>query len=137
MGNVVDFHSRNKLVLMAHSPKHLKRMGALVAGGKELGCGTLYGSYEKLLLEALRLKSTVKKNYNVLQHIMGYFKKQLTPDEKQELLEVMDHYKQSLMPLVVPLTLFRHYVRKYDQPYLREQTWLHPHPADLKLHNHV
>lgn len=137
VGNVVDFHSRNKLVLMAHSPKHMKQMGALAARGKKMGCSMLYGSYEKLLLDALRLKSTVKKNYNVLQHVMGYFRKQLTPDEKQELLEVMGHYKQSLVPLVVPLTLFRHYVRKYDQPYLREQTWLNPHPVDLKLHNHV
>lgn len=137
VGNVVDFHSRNKLVLMAHSPKHLKEMGALAAGGKKLGCRMLYSAYEELLLEALRLKTTVRKNYNVLQHVMGYFRKQLTPDEKQELLEVMDHYKQSLVPLVVPLTLFRHYVRKYDQPYLEEQTWLNPHPADLKLHNHV
>ncbi len=137
VGNVVDFHTRNKLVLMAHSPKHLKEMGALVARGKKLDCGALYGSYETLLLEALRLKTTVKKNYNVLQHVMGYFRKQLTPDEKQELMEVMDHYKQALVPLVVPLTLLRHYVRKYDQPYLREQTWLNPHPTDLKLHNHV
>jgi uncharacterized protein YbgA (DUF1722 family) len=100
-------------------------------------CNLLYLEYEKLLLEALRLKTTVKKNYNVLQHMMGYFKKQLTADEKQELLEVMDHYRQSLVPLVVPLTLFRHYVRKYDQPYLRQQSWLNPHPVDLKLHNHV
>lgn len=137
VGNVVDFHSRNKLVLMAHSPRHLKEMGVLAARGKALECRTLYSTYEKLLLGALRLKSTVKKNYNVLQHIMGYFRKQLTQDEKQELMEVMDQYKQSLVPLVVPLTLFRHYVRKYDQPYLREQTWLNPHPADLKLRNHV
>jgi uncharacterized protein YbgA (DUF1722 family)/uncharacterized protein YbbK (DUF523 family) len=137
VGNVIVFHTRNKLVLMAHSPRHLKQMGALVAGGKQMGCRSLCGSYEKLLLEALRLKTTVSKNYNVLQHVMGYFRKQLTPDEKQELLEVMDQYKQSLVPLVVPLTLLRHYVRKYDQPYLREQTWLNPHPADLKLHNHA
>jgi uncharacterized protein YbgA (DUF1722 family) len=122
---------------MAHSPRHLKAMGVLAARGKELECRTLYSTYEKLLLEALRLKSTMKKNYNVLQHIMGYFRKQLTRDEKEELMEVMDQYKQSLVPLVVPLTLFRHYVRKYDQPYLREQTWLNPHPADLKLRNHV
>jgi uncharacterized protein YbgA (DUF1722 family)/uncharacterized protein YbbK (DUF523 family) len=137
VGNVIDFHARNKLVLMAHSPRHLKQMGALVAGGKELGCPALYGAYEKLLLEALRLKTTVSKNFNVLQHVMGYFRKQLTPDEKKELLDVMDHYKQSLVPLVVPLTLLRHYVRKFNQTYLREQTWLNPHPADLKLHNHV
>jgi uncharacterized protein YbgA (DUF1722 family)/uncharacterized protein YbbK (DUF523 family) len=137
VGNVVDFHSRNKLVIMAHSPRHLKQMGKMVAGGKQMMCNLLYLEYEKLLLEALRLKTTVKKNYNVLQHMMGYFKKQLSADEKQELLEVMDHYRQSLVPLVVPLTLFRHYVRKYDQPYLRQQSWLNPHPVDLKLHNHV
>lgn len=137
VGNVVAFHSTNKLVLMAQSPKLLKEMGALVANGKALGCGMLYGSYEKLLLEALRLKSTINKNYNVLQHAMGYFKKQLTPDEKQELLEVMDHYKRSLVPLVVPLTLFRHHIRKYDQPYLRAQAWFNPHPVDLKLQNHA
>jgi uncharacterized protein YbgA (DUF1722 family)/uncharacterized protein YbbK (DUF523 family) len=137
VGNVVDFHSRNKLVLMAHSPKHLKTMGAMVAGGKAMGCRPLYHEYETLLLEALRLKTTVKKHYNVMLHMLGYFRKDLTADEKQELLEVMDHYKQLLVPLVVPLTLFNHYVRKYDQPYLAQQTYLHPHPVDLKLRNHV
>jgi uncharacterized protein YbgA (DUF1722 family)/uncharacterized protein YbbK (DUF523 family) len=137
VGNVVDFHTRNKLVLMAHSPRHLKEMGALAARGKKMDGPALYEAYEKLLLEALRLKTTTPKNYNVLQHAMGYFRKQLTADEKQELMEVMQQYKQSLVPLVVPLTLLRHYVRKYDQPYLRGQTWLNPHPTDLKLRNHV
>ncbi len=137
VGNVVDFHSRNKLVLMAHSPRHLKQMGAMVANGKRIGCSVLYLEYEKLLLEALRLKTTVKKHFNVMMHMLGYFRKQLTGDEKQELLEVMEHYKQSLVPLVVPLTLFKHYVRKYDQPYLEQQSYLTPHPVDLKLRNHV
>ncbi len=137
VGNVVDFHSRNKLVLMAHSPAHLKKMGALAAGGKQMGCRLLYLEYEKLLLEALRLKATVRKNVNVIQHVMGYFKKHLTRDEKQELIEVTQHYRLARVPLVVPLTLLRHYVRKYDLSYLKQQTWLNPHPMDLKLHNHV
>lgn len=137
VGTVVDFHSQHKLVLMAHSPRHLKKMGALAANGKAMGCRQLYHAYERLLLETLRLKTTVKKNFNVMQHAMGYFKLHLTPDEKQELMEVMAHYRQSLVPLVVPMTLLRHYVRKYDQPYLKQQVWLNPHPVDLKLHNHV
>ena len=137
VGNVVDFHSRNKLLLMAHSPKHLKAMGQLVAGGKGQDCGSLYQTYEAQLLDALRLKTTVRKNVNVLQHMLGYFKTDLTADEKQELLEVIDHYHPQLIPLVVPLTLFRHFVRKYDQPYLRQQTYLNPHPLELQLHNHV
>ena len=77
-------------------------------------------------MEALFLKATPKKNSNVLLHMMGYFKEQLSSDEKQELLEVIDHYRQEYIPLIVPVTLISHYVRKYDQPYLKEQVYLNP-----------
>ena len=137
MGKLVDFHTRNKLLLLSHSQKHYRMMGKLVAEGKKLPIGKLYEQYQQLLMEALRLKTTIKKNSNVLQHLMGYFKKQLTADEKQELLEVFGHYRNSLVPLIVPITLINHYVRKYDQPYLKQQTYLNPHPMELKLRNHV
>jgi uncharacterized protein YbgA (DUF1722 family) len=88
-------------------------------------------------MEALLLKTTPKKNTNVLMHMMGYFKEQLSPDEKQELLEVIDHYRQEYIPLIVPMTLINHYVRKYDQPYLKQQVYLNPHPLELQLRNHV
>ena len=90
-----------------------------------------------LFVAALSVKTTVKKNTNVLQHMMGYFKKELTADEKQELLEVIDGYLQGMVPLIVPVTLVKHHVRKYDQPYLKEQFYLNPHPVELKLRNHV
>jgi uncharacterized protein YbgA (DUF1722 family) len=93
--------------------------------------------YEILLMEALGLKTTPKKNVNVLQHMMGYFKKELTAGEKQELLEVLEKYKTGYLPLIVPVTLLNHYVRKYDQPYLKEQVYLNPHPLELQLRNHV
>ena len=137
MGGLVEFHTRNKLLILAHSPKHAGLMGKLVAEGKSLPITDLFSRYEKILMEALALKTTLKKNMNVLQHMMGYFKKQLTSDEKQELLEVYDQYYQGLVPLLVPLTLMNHYVRKYDQPYLKEQTFLNPHPVELKLRTHV
>jgi uncharacterized protein YbgA (DUF1722 family) len=92
---------------------------------------------QRLLLEALSLKTTPKKNANVLQHILGYFKEQLSGDEKKELLEIIDQYRQLLIPLIVPVTLVDHYVRKYDQPYLQDQYYLHPHPVELQLRNHV
>ncbi|HPO09969.1 MAG TPA: YbgA family protein, partial [bacterium] len=78
-----------------------------------------------------------KKHCNVLQHAMGYFKQQLTPDEKQELLEIIDHYRNGYVPLIVPITLLNHYVRKYEQSYLKEQYYLYPHPIELQLRNHV
>jgi uncharacterized protein YbgA (DUF1722 family) len=83
------------------------------------------------------LKPSAAKHTNVLHHAMGYFKKNLSADEKQELLEVIDEYRIELIPLIVPVTLMNHYVRKYDQPYLKEQSYLNPHPLELQLRNHV
>jgi uncharacterized protein YbgA (DUF1722 family)/uncharacterized protein YbbK (DUF523 family) len=137
IGKLVDFHSRNKLLLLSHSQKHYRLMGKLVANGKTLTPKKLFDQYEQLLLEALALKTTAKKNNNVLQHLMGYFKKQLAADEKQELLEVFEQYRKGYVPLLVPLTLINHYVRKYDQPYLKIQTYLNPHPLELKLRTSV
>jgi uncharacterized protein YbgA (DUF1722 family)/uncharacterized protein YbbK (DUF523 family) len=137
LGNLVDFHTRNKLLILSHSQKHYRLLGKLVADGKKLPIQELYSQYQLLLVEALRLKTTIKKHTNVMQHLMGYFKKQLTPDEKQELLEVFEQYRLELVPLLVPITLINHYVRKYDQPYLKQQTYLNPHPMELKLRTHV
>ena len=137
VGNLVDFHTRNKLLVLSHSPKHHSMMGKLVAGGKKIPIKELYLNYEVLLMETLKLKTTVKKNINVLQHMMGYFKKQLSSDEKQELSEIIKAYRLGHIPLIVPITLFNHYVRKYHETYLSKQTYLNPHPIALHLRNHV
>jgi len=137
MGNLVDFHTRNKLLILSHSPKLYRLMGKLVADGRKLPIKELYDQYQLLLMEALKLKTTIRKNTNVLQHLMGYFKKQLSGDEKQELLEIFGQYRNEHVPLIVPITLINHYVRKYEQPYLKQQTYLHPHPLELKLRTHV
>jgi len=137
MGTLVDFHTKHKLLILSHSPETYRTMGKLVAEGKQFPLRTLYEKYQALLMEALQLRTTAKKNANVLQHMLGYFKNQLSPDEKQEMLEIIDQYRQGLFPLIVPLTLMNHYVRKYAQPYLKEQYYLNPHPIELQLRNHV
>jgi len=136
-GNIVDFHARHKLLILSHSPKFYRMMGKLVAKAKDLPLKKLFQEYQTLLMESLYLKTSAKKNANVLQHMMGYFKEQLSSDEKQELLDVIDHYKKEYIPLIVPITLIQHYVRKYDQPYLKQQVYLNPHPLELQLRNHV
>ncbi len=136
-GNITDFHTRHKLLILSHSPEHYRLMGRLVAKAKDLPIRELYVQYQGILMEALRLKATPKKHANVLMHMMGYFKRQLTSDEKQELLEVVEAYRTGLLPLIVPVTLINHYVRKYDQPYLKGQAYLNPHPLELQLRNHV
>jgi uncharacterized protein YbgA (DUF1722 family)/uncharacterized protein YbbK (DUF523 family) len=135
--NLVGFHTQNKLLLLSHSEKHYRLMGKLVATVKEKPIEEVYGAYEGLLMDTLSLKTTIKKNANVLQHMMGYFKKDLSSDEKQELLEVIEEYRKGYVPLIVPITLMNHYVRKYDQSYLKQQTYLQPHPMALQLRNHV
>ena len=136
-GNLVAFHTQHKLLIMSHSQKHLRFLGKLVAEAKKIPAEQLYSQYQMFFMEALRLKTTIKKNINVLQHMMGYFKKQLSADEKRELLETIDHYRNEYIPLIVPVTLIMHYVRKYDQTYLKEQLYLDPHPIELKLRNHA
>jgi uncharacterized protein YbgA (DUF1722 family)/uncharacterized protein YbbK (DUF523 family) len=136
-GNVVDFHTKHKLLILSHSPKHYQTTGKLVARAKELSLREFYQEYQILLMESLMLKTTSKKNANVLQHMMGYFKEQLSFDEKQELLEVIEVYRKAYTPLIVPITLIQHYVRKYNQPYLNQQVYLNPHPLELQLRNHV
>ncbi|MBW2471239.1 MAG: DUF523 and DUF1722 domain-containing protein [Deltaproteobacteria bacterium] len=134
-GNIVAFHTEHKLQIMSHSQKYYRDMGRLVARVKDMELESLYDEYEAKLMQALTLKATVKKNVNVLQHMAGYFKKLLTRDEKQELQEVIEQYHQYYTPLIVPITLVNHYVRKYDQEYLRKQYYLNPHPFELKLRN--
>ncbi len=137
LGSMINFHTRHKLLILSHSPEFYRAMGKLVAAGKEIPFKTLLEKYQTLFMEALERKTTPKKNANVLAHMMGYFREQLSADEKQEMLGIIDAYRQGLFPLIVPLTLMNHYVRKYNQPYLKEQYYLNPHPLELQLRNHV
>jgi uncharacterized protein YbgA (DUF1722 family)/uncharacterized protein YbbK (DUF523 family) len=137
VGKLVEFHTANKLLMMAHSQKVYREMGVLVAHAKELPLSVLLQRYEQLLMTGLAFHATAKKNTNVLMHIMGYFKKELTAGEKEELLELINQYHDRMVPLVVPLTLIKHYVKKFDKDYLKKQIYLCPHPAELMLRNHV
>ncbi|MDD8013701.1 MAG: DUF523 and DUF1722 domain-containing protein [Acidobacteriota bacterium] len=136
-GSLVEFQRRHKYLLMAHSPEMARRLGKLVARAGVEPLPHLLPEYETLLMTALKQKATVRKNVNVLQHMLGYFKKQLDDFEKKELLAAIDNYHQNLIPLIVPLTLLKHYIDKFQQPYLKDQYYLAPHPLELKLRNHA
>ncbi len=135
--SLIDFHTSHKFLILSHSRNHYQQMGQLVARSDDLPLKERLAAYQVLFLEALRIKTTPKKHTDVLMHMMGFFKKELSADEKQELIEVVDHFKQGMIPLVVPVTLIRHYVCKTNQPYLKNQWYLEPHPLELKLRNHV
>jgi uncharacterized protein YbgA (DUF1722 family) len=113
-----------------------RAMGRLVASAKDYDEDELFQRYLEHLTRAMKTHATNKKNANVLEHMLGYFKDQLSGDEKQEMLEVIEHFKRGDVPLIVPITLFNHYVRKYDEQYLKGQVYLEPHPVELQLRNH-
>lgn len=137
LDKLVHFHTDHKMLLRSHSEKHYRELGRIVAKAGNLNPDELLTVYQETLMAAMRLKPTIKKHVNVLQHMMGYFKKQISSDEKQELLDVIERYRQHHVPLIVPITMMNHYVRKYSDGYLEKQYYLKPHPTELKLRNHA
>ncbi|NJD61936.1 MAG: DUF1722 domain-containing protein [Deltaproteobacteria bacterium] len=136
-GTLVEFHTSHKLLLLAHGRPLYAEMGKLVARAKELPLEELYRRYQRLLLEALRRRATPARCADALLHAMGYLRPLLSPDEKRELLEAIEQHRNRLTPLVVPVTLTRHYARKFDVVYLNRQAFLNPHPVERMLQNHV
>ena len=137
VGKLVAFHTAHKLLLMAHSPKTYESLGRLVAASKAVPRAELRERYETEFMRALGAIATAKRQVNVLLHILGYFRTQLDDDSRRELLSVLEDYRHGLVPLIVPITLVRHYVRRFDVTYLRGQIYLEPHPKELMLRNHV
>jgi uncharacterized protein YbgA (DUF1722 family)/uncharacterized protein YbbK (DUF523 family) len=134
---LIDFHTRHKLLLMAHDPVRYRALGRLVGGGNGETATRLADRYGFEFMGALSAKPTTKKHVNVLEHIRGHFSRQLTMDERKELTGVIEDYRRSLVPLIVPITLLKHYVRRFQIPYLTDQVYLNLHPKELMLRNHV
>ncbi|MDR4468052.1 MAG: DUF523 and DUF1722 domain-containing protein [Nitrospira sp.] len=134
---LIRFHTIHKYLLLAHSQQHYGAMGRLVGQAERYGLTTWALKYGEHFMKALSLKATVQKHVNVLHHIVGHFKALLRPQEKVELLEVINDYHRGLTPLIVPLTLVKHYAQVFDVEYIRDQIYLNPHPKELMLRNHA
>ncbi|MCP3966483.1 MAG: DUF523 and DUF1722 domain-containing protein [Lentisphaerae bacterium] len=134
---LVNFHTRYKYLLMAHSPKGLSKLGNLIASNDGSNLKEVKGDYYKLLMELLGERATIKKNHNTMLHVMGYFKKDISGWEKKELLDVIDLYVKELTPCLAPLVLLLHYARKYECHYLLDQYYLSPDPEEVMLRYHV
>ena len=137
VGALVQFHTAHKLILMAHFPEAYQRLGRLVARARTVPRADIEQRYSAAFMAALTVIATPGRHVNVMQHMAGYFKEQLDKESKAELVAAIDDYRRRLVPLIVPITLFRHYVRLYRVPYLAGQLYLDPHPKELMLRNHV
>jgi uncharacterized protein YbgA (DUF1722 family)/uncharacterized protein YbbK (DUF523 family) len=134
---LVAFHTAHKMSLLAHSPVAYNRLGQLVASASIMSRKQLRDEYERGFMRALAIVATVKRHTNVLMHMAGHLEKKMDASSKVELVSCIEEYRRGLVPLVVPLTLVRHYVRVHDVAYLAGQTYLEPHPRELMLRNRV
>ncbi len=138
--DLVRFHAAHKLALLAHSPAAYRALGALVGGGTA-AMGATVEAYGGRFMDALRVPATRGRHANVLQHAAGYFKDLLDAADRRELAATVADYAKGHVPLVVPLTLVRHHVRRHAGApgidWLAAQTYLDPDPKELMLRNHV
>jgi len=135
--DLIAFHTAHKLTLMAHSTAAYQTLGRLVANARARKRDALARDYESSFMRALTAVATPKRHANVLQHMAGHFKSVIDGDAKAELNALIDDHREGRVPLIVPLTLIKHYVRRHAVAYLAGQTYLEPHPRELSLRNHV
>jgi uncharacterized protein YbgA (DUF1722 family)/uncharacterized protein YbbK (DUF523 family) len=137
-GELVRFHTAHKMTVMAHSPAHYQQMGRLVAQAGKLPWDELVDTYSQLLMEGLAIIATPGRHANVLQHLMGFVKRELDTEDKAELTALIEDYRTEFVPLIVPLTLLKHHLNRYPVPeWVHQQVYLNPYPRELMLRNHV
>jgi uncharacterized protein YbgA (DUF1722 family)/uncharacterized protein YbbK (DUF523 family) len=135
---LVAFHTTHKLTLMAHSPRAQNELGRLVAQAGRRRLSAVLGEYGRGFMEALSVLATNRKHANVLFHLMGFLKDHLGREDKAEVVQVIEDYRQGLVPLIVPITLLRHHLRRHPVPdWVHQQVYLNPYPKELWLRNHV
>ena len=134
---LVRFHTAHKMSLLSHSTSAYTVLGQLVAGIGRMPRALVREEYERTFMRAMTTLATPRRHTNVLTHMAGHLKTRLDAASKRELLTCIDEYRRGLVPLVVPLTLLRHYVRAHGIEYLAGQTYLEPHPRELMLRNRV
>lgn len=135
--SLVDFHTSYKYLIYAKSQTSYKKLGNIVANQENKKLENILSEYKIAFLEAINEKSTIKKTYNVILHIFGYFKKHLTSEEKADMLESMDEFKNEIIPLIVVIKLLNLYTKKFDITYLKTQKFLNPYPKELSLRSDI
>jgi uncharacterized protein YbgA (DUF1722 family)/uncharacterized protein YbbK (DUF523 family) len=137
VGDVVAFHTKEKLLLRAHDEVMYRELGRLVADASRIPRAAFADQYQELFMRAMARRATIAKHCNVLQHMVGFLKRVEDESGRQEMAEAIEDYRAGLVPLVVPTTLIRHLSRRHGQTIFLESSYLAPHPKELMLRNHA
>lgn len=130
---LIDFHARQKYLVMAHSQAAYQRLGQMLSHLKQVDLEAVADMYAAELMAALSRRVTRSRHVNVLHHVMGYLKDHIDAGDKAELIASIEAYRREEVALVVPMTLLRHHLRRHPDPYMEKQVYLAPHPEKLSL----
>ena len=134
---LVDFHTRYKYLIYSKSNDGYKKLGNIVANHEKKSIDEVLNEYKIVFLEAINEKGNVNKTYNVLLHIIGYFKKLITKEEKKEILDSIEEYKEKLIPLIAVIKVIKLYAKRFQIEYLLSQRFLNPYPKELGLRSDI
>ncbi|MCA9729841.1 MAG: DUF1722 domain-containing protein [Candidatus Eisenbacteria bacterium] len=136
-GDLVAFHTAHKMLLLAHSPRHYRELGPLVAQAGRASLPELLDRYEETFMAALSQLSTRGRHCNVLQHLIGYLEDDLPQQDRDELHRTLAEYRAGWVPLVTPLVLLRSYLKRLDHRWIEAQHYLDPYPRVLGLRSEI
>lgn len=129
------FHAQHKYIFMSHSQALAKELGHCLAQAHAEVPSEVMSQYLKKMMVILKIKATRKGHVNTLQHLQGYLKTSISVDDKAELVDIIEQYRNGLLPLIVPITLLRHHFRRFPDDYITESYYMKPHPKELMLLN--
>ncbi|WP_461536333.1 YbgA family protein [Spongorhabdus nitratireducens] len=135
--NLLQYHSKHKYLLMAHSQKTYKELGRFLAESRQAPLEELMESYFTRFTEAIRKPASRKGHCNVLQHILGHLKRSVSGEARQSILAVIEQYRRGEVNLTTPMTLLAHYVEQTGDEFVQSQRYLLPYPAELGLRNQL
>ena len=141
MHSLTSFHARHKYLLMSRDPEGAKKLGRLLGSAGAISSDSqmaeLGAAYEAGFSDTLARLPSRGRHTNVLQHLAGYVSDRIDDGDRAELSEAIHGYRAGLVPLIVPVTLLRHHIRRLEIEYLVDQVYLRPHPHEMMLLNHV
>ena len=134
---LIQFHSSYKYVLMAHNQTLYKDLGKRLSSIDKNQLGQILIYYQANFMEALSHSASRENHTNTLMHILGYLKKTVCAEARQDINEVILKYHSGEIPLSTPLTLLKHYIKQGGSEYIQAQRYLEPYPPRLGLANHI
>jgi uncharacterized protein YbbK (DUF523 family)/uncharacterized protein YbgA (DUF1722 family) len=131
ISGLTEFHASHKFTIMAHSPKSLRELDRMISNAKKYNPKKLYDKYLNILMEGMRFQATVKKNVKVLRYLLNILRKELTKEDRDDLMDVIEHYHLGIVPITVPVNMLKIYIRKFKNHSLKDQYYLNPIPIEI------